>query len=465
MTDQVIVIGGGLAGLTAALRLAEAGRNPVLLETRPQLGGRAASFADVRSDLILDNCQHVLMGCCTNLIELYRMLGVDDKIIWTDTLHWLRPDGGVDVVSNGVLPAPLHQFGDVMRMRLLTRREKFRLGRTMLRMLRTGRSGHEQWRGRTFSAWLDKAGESERVRTLFWSPIIVSACNLDIHEVAATHALHVFQDAFLASRTSGRMGTPTVPLSDLYKPAQTLLAQQGGALRMRCGARSIDVVDGEVSAVRTADDVLECKTVVCAVPWSRARKLVTASDSRLSTLEGLGHSPILGIHVLVDRTVMHRPHLILPGRRIQWLFNKGPIDSDTDGAPGQHLHAVISAAHEWMDLDEAAINQAVMSELEQIVPAIRAAGVLGIRPVKERQATFRATPAAEALRPNAAPGPGDINGLVLAGDWCQTHWPATMEGAVMSGHLAAQAVLGPEARGPLPPLPAARLSTWLGVRR
>ncbi len=465
MTSRVIVIGGGLAGLTVALRLAEAGRDPLLLETRSHLGGRAASFADVRSDLVLDNCQHVLMGCCTNLIELYKTLGVDHNITWTDALHWLRPDGGVDVVSNGVLPAPLHQCGDVIKMRLLSPREKLRLGRTMVRILRTGQSGHERWRGRTFAAWLDAAGESERVRKLFWSPVIVSACNLDIHEVAATHALHVFQDAFLASRTSGRIGTPSVPLSNLYMQAQAILEHQGGSLRMRCGARSVDVEDGKVTAVRTADEVLECDTVVCAVPWSRARTLVTDCDSRLSKIQGLGHSPILGVHVLVDRTVMHRPHLILPGRPIQWLFNKGAMKHKADGPSGQHLHAVISAADKWMDLDEATIGRTVMSELEQIVPAIRAAEILGIRPVKERQATFRATPAAEALRPHAAPGMGDIAGLVLAGDWCQTNWPATMEGAVISGHLAAQAVLGPESRGPLPPLPAARLPRWLGVRR
>ena len=465
MTDRVVVIGGGLAGLTAALRLAEAGRNPVLLETRDTLGGRATSFADVRSDLVLDNCQHVLMGCCTNLLNLYRILGVEDAIEWSNTLHWMRPDGGIDVVGEGALPAPLHQFGDVLRMRLLTFREKLRLGRTMFRILRLGRSGHERWRGRTFAAWLDHAGESERVRRFFWSPVVVSACNLDIHEVAATHALHVFQGAFLASRTSSRMGIAAVPLAELYAPAQALLEQSGGSLRMRCGARSIDVVDGVVMGVHTADERIACSSVVCAVPWTRARKLVTAPDTRLAALGGLGHSPILGVHVLLDRTVMHRPHFVLPGRDVQWLFNKGDISCGPDGETGQHLHAVISAADAWMDLDEQTISRAVIKELEQIVPAIRVADVLGIRPVKERQATFRATPAAEALRPDAAPGPGDIAGLALAGDWCRTGWPATMEGAVISGHRAAQALLGLDADGAVEPLPPARLPRWLGVRR
>jgi squalene-associated FAD-dependent desaturase len=465
MSDRVIVIGGGLAGITAALRLAKAGRQPLLLESGSQLGGRATSFVDVRSEAVLDNCQHVVMGCCTNVLDLYRSLGMSDAIAWTDTLHWMRPDGGVDVVGQGAWPAPLHQFGDIVNMRLLSKIEKCRLARTMFGMLRLGRKGHERWRGRTFGAYLNAAGESLRVQSLFWSPVVVSTCNAHLHEVAATHPLQVFQNAFLASTVGGRMGLPTVPLRTIYKPVGALLEAQGGTLRTRCPVTSIAQANGCVSGVQIGAETLACSTVVCAVPWHKAQKIVPVQDARMVGLNALGHSAILGVHVFVDRLVMHRPHLVLPGRDIQWLFNKGEIDGGADGHRGQHLHAVISAAGAWMDLSEVAIGEAIVSQLQDIVPAIRAASILGIRPIKERRATFLATPAAQAVRPCAAPKPDDIQGLVLCGDWIQTGWPATMEGAVISGHLAAQAVLGPNAAGPCAPLCSAKIPRWLGVER
>ncbi|MCH2135880.1 MAG: hydroxysqualene dehydroxylase HpnE [Phycisphaerales bacterium] len=461
MSSRPVIIGAGLAGLTAALRLADADLRPLVLETRKGPGGRAISFDDVRSDLVLDNCQHVLMGCCTNLIALLEQIGVADAIEWSDTLAWMRPDGGVDVLETGRLPAPAHRMGSLLRMRLFSLREKVKLGRTMVKILRLGRSGHELWRGRTFAAFLDTCPCTEQLRQLFWDPVIISACNLALHEVAATHAFHVIQDAFLASREAGRIGVPSKPLSALYEPAVAKLTAAGGELRTGASVSRIEVGERRVKAVHTRSEVIPCDDVICSVPFNRLGSMLDAPDARVEGLRHLEHSPILGVHLLVDRVLMQREHLVTAGRQVQWVFNKGPLP---EGA-GQHLHAVISGADDWMALDEASIRHRILEDLEGVFPALRVAKIVGFRPVKERQATFRATPEAEALRPEAAPGQSDVQGLYLAGDWCRTGWPATMEGAVISGHLAAQALLGEAAAGPKGPLAPARLPRWLGIRR
>jgi predicted NAD/FAD-dependent oxidoreductase len=226
-----------------------------------------------------------------------------------------------------------------------------------------------------------------------------------------------------------------------------------------CAVGAIDVHDGHVCAVQTDQGTIEAQAVICATPWEKAAKLLPEGDTRRQGLEALGHSPILGVHLLVDRQVMHRPHLILPGREIQWLFNKGMHDGR------QHLHAVISAADDWMDRPQDEMQAGLLQELHRIMPALRTADAIEIRPIKARHATFRATPGAEAVRPAAGPGEDDVQGLYLAGDWCATGWPATMEGAVRSGHLAAQALLGRGAAGPVGPLATARLPRLLGLSR
>ncbi|MEE2907948.1 MAG: hydroxysqualene dehydroxylase HpnE [Planctomycetota bacterium] len=467
MTRRVVVIGGGLAGIAAAVRIADSGDQPIVLETRRKLGGRATSFPDQRSGQSLDNCQHVLMGCCTALLDLYQRLGVSDSIEWHESLYWFRDDGGHDTLKPGRLPAPLHTAAGFRRMRLLDNTAKRDIRRAMWRLLRGGDGLRAHWSGRTFGDFLEDTRQSPETIRLFWDTIIVSACNLPSHEVAAEHGMQVFQEAFLPSRWAGTMGLPTVPLAALYDPAESIIQEAGGELRLGCSVREICVENRRAVGVMTADDMVRGDAIMSTVPPDRLAKLlpeeVRSTDRRLAALDKFEFSPILGVHLHFSHAVMDLPHLILAGRSVHWIFNKG-----LDGEGRQHLHVVISAADDWMGLDEDAIVERVLDVIRPAVPRIAEHAPLTVRAVKEKRATFRATPDIEPLRPLAAPGTvglqgGDIESLYLAGDWCATGWPATMEGAVRSGYRAAAAFSQTDPG--IEEVPAGRLASWLGLGR
>ncbi len=463
---HVAVVGGGIAGLACALRLAEAGVGVAVIETRRKLGGRATSFVDPRTGEVLDNCQHVLMGCCTNLLDFYERLGVVDAIEWHPVVRWANPPRAPDVMQPGPLPAPAHFTGSFLRMRMLSLGAKIAVARAMWRLLRLGATGRARWEGRTFLEFLVETRQPEEAVRLFWSPVVVSACNLDVDRVGASPAMQVFQEGFLANRVAPVMGLSTLPLVRLYDPAEPAIIAAGGRLSLGVSARAIAFDGRRVTGVVTDEGMVDADAVVSAVPADRLAKLCSGSlrsaDGRLRHLESIGHGTILGVHLRFPVRVMEVPHLVLPGRGTQWLFDKGVGE---DGS--QHLHAVISDADAWMELDEPSIAARVVDDVRWALPAARGVEPTSVRSVKERRATFAAVPGLEARRPTAAPTgldrDGGVRNLFLAGDWTRTGWPATMEGAVRSGYLAAGAILGRRLVVPdLPPAPLARL---LGVAR
>lgn len=435
---SVIVVGGGIAGIACALRLSEAGVRVTLLETRKKLGGRATSFQDVRTGMTIDNCQHVSLGCCTNYLDFCKRLGVAGKIRWLREIHWVEPGGRTSVMTPGIFPAPGHFTGSFLGASFLTAREKVSIALAMHAALTADRA---LWRTRTFADWLAAHMQTRATIDKFWAPVVISACNLDVDRVCAASALHVFQEGFLAHRDAAAMGVSSVPLVELYDPAEQAIAQAGGELRLGAGVERI-----WIDRVRTtAGETLAADAVVCAVPPERAARLVDdelrAGDPRFAMLERIAHSPILGVHIAFDRPVMPVHSAVLVARPTQWLFRKDEA--------GRHVHAVISAADAWVPLDEAEITRRVLEDLHACFPASRGAVVESSRPVKEKLATFAPTPEVEAARPPQT-GP---SGLVLAGDYTQTGWPATMEGAVRSGYLAAGALLKMPASAVLvPPL-------------
>lgn len=449
---DVIVVGGGLAGIAAALRLAEAGRKTLLLETRKKLGGRATSFTDVRTGETLDNCQHVAMGCCVNYLDLCRRLGVENKLVWTSEIHWVEAGGRVSTMRPGLFPAPGHFTESTLAAKFLTLREKTAIARAMLAILRTTltTSPERERRGSnptsTFAAWLRAHHQPRSVIDKFWAPIIISACNISVDRADAGLALKVFRDGFLATRHSADIAVAGAPLVELYDPAEGALGRAGGEIRLGV---SVDRLDA--SSVTTPEgETIRAERVICAVPPERAAKTIDpslfASDPRFAPLASIEHSPILGVHLTFDREVMRLPHATLVERPTQWVFNKGR-DRGTEGSrdrvgEGQKMHAVISAADAWMDLTEEQIGARVLEDIRACFPGAfegsSAANLVRVRAVKEKRATFAATPEVEALRP-AATGP---SGLILAGDYTDIGWPATMEGATRSGYLAAAAAMG-----------------------
>jgi zeta-carotene desaturase len=448
---NVLVIGGGIAGLSAAIRLAEHGVKVTLLETRRKLGGRATSFKDVRSERVLDNCQHVVLGCCTNYLDFLGRLGAAEKIRWHDEQYWIEEGGRISVIRPGPLPTPAHFGLSMLGTSLLSLRESTALGLCCAAILRTDRA---KWDDRTFGAFLRSHGQTERVINRFWAPVVVSACNMEVGTVSAAAALHVFQEGFLANRHAARIGVPSVPLVELYDRAEALITAAGGRVVLGAGVERV----AAHSAFTTGGELHEAETVICAVPVERVGRIVDpaakAIDERFAPLDEFTHSPILGVHLEFDRNVMgSMPHCVLVERGTQWIFRKND--------DGTYVHAVISAADAWVALDEEEIARRVVADMHACMPKSRSAKLVRARAVKEKLATFAPVPGLGAKRP----GPTGPSGIVLAGDYTDTGWPATMEGAARSGYAAAAAVLGlPRDEVVVPSLPIAVLSRVLGLR-
>lgn len=446
--DPVVIVGGGIAGISAALRLSEAGVPVLLLETRRKLGGRATSFSDVRTGHTIDNCQHVAMGCCTNYLDLLDRLGAADDVEWHDRIHWYEPGGRTSVMAPGPLPAPAHYSQSFLGQKFLSLRDKAAIARAMLAMLRCDRA---QLTDQTFGVWLAAHRQPESAVRAFWTPVVVSACNLSVDRVAASSAIHVFQEGFLAHRGASRLGVPRVPLIRLYDRAEPAIAAVGGEMRLGTGVERIDYD----RVLTTSGETVRARCVICAVAPERAVKLVAPDlctvDPRFDAIQRIEYSPILGVHLAFDRPIMHTPNAVLVDRPTQWLFRK----SDS----GDMIHAVISAADDWIPLSEDEITRRVLEDIRLCLPGSRDAVVRSSRPVKEKRATFAPTPATEAARP----GTNGPSGIILAGDYVRTGWPATMEGATRSGYLAAAAVLGEDPqRLLLPSLRVAPLARLLG---
>lgn len=449
-----IIVGAGLAGIAAAVRLADAGVRVTMLETRKKLGGRATSFADVRSGEVLDNCQHVVLGCCTNYLDLLTRLGAVNAITWHDEQYWIEAGGRTSVIRPCALPAPLHFSIATARARFLSRRDVLALARIGSALLRVDRSKHAN---ETFGTFLARHHQTESVIRKFWSPIVVSACNLDVDRVAANVALHVFQEGFLGSPLAARIGVPNVPLVELYANVESLIAPRGGRVLFGRGAEQID----ETGVTTTDGERFEADAdtrVIVAVPVERVNRLVApdiqSRDPRFAPLARFTHSPILGVHLRFDRPVLTTPHAVLVDRPTQWLFRK-------DGE-GKYLHAVISAAEAWMELSEAQIGERVLADIHACIPVSRDAKLEMVRAVKEKLATFAPLPGLDDARPHAE---HPASRLILAGDYTATGWPATMEGAARSGYAAAAAALGVSREQiVIRPLRAGAVARTLGLR-
>jgi len=424
--DDVVIVGGGLAGISCALTLAENGATVRVLETRKKLGGRATSFEDVRTGHVIDNCQHVAMGCCTNYLDLCGRLGVLDKFEWHDSTWWYEDGGRVSVLRPGALPEPAHMTSSFAFAKFLTTGEKFAIAKAMGAIVFEHR---ERCALETFAQWLARKGQPAGAVEKFWQPVIVSACNVTCDRVSAAVALHVFQEGFLANKKAPSVGLSRVPLVELYDPAEDAICASGGSITLGASVASV----GLDHVVTSAGERIEAGRVVCAVTFERALKIVLPeiqeADERFASMRSLTHSPILGVHLEFDRPVLETPHGVLVGKGTQWVFRK---DDE-----GRRVHAVISAADEWMGMNEDRITERVCADIFACIPDAAGAGVVSSRPVKEKLATYVASPEGEANRPTTL---GE-SGLILAGDYVRSGWPSTMEGAVRSGTLAAEAVL------------------------
>ncbi|HEX8201586.1 MAG TPA: hydroxysqualene dehydroxylase HpnE [Isosphaeraceae bacterium] len=462
---HVVIVGGGLAGLATAAALVGHGLRITLLESRPRLGGRASSFVDPATGEHVDNCQHVSMACCTNLADFCRRVGTADLFRREPAVLFLDEQGRLSPLGAGRLPAPFHLAGGFLRARYLTWAEKLRVGYGLARLVRD-RAGRP---GETFAAWLLRHGQTPRTVERFWATVLVSALNERLDRMDVGHARKVFLDGFLRNRAGAAMEVPLVPLGELYGTRlERWLGEHGVDVRLTTGVRSVDL-DAEGSACGVtlrSGEVLAADFVVAAVPFDRVAGILPegarARIAGLAHLEQFQSSPITGVHLWFDRPVCPFDHAVVVGRLIQWVFNHTALQGRVGpSGAGQYLQLVISASYDLLGLDKAAILAAVRADLARIWPATDEANLRRWWVVTEHGATFSVRPGIDALRPAQHT---EVEGLFLAGDWTATGWPATMEGAVRSGYLAAEGVLadlGRPARLLRPGLRAAPLARLL----
>jgi zeta-carotene desaturase len=414
---NVIVIGGGLAGLSAAAALGSAGFGVRVFEARPFLGGRATSFplapSEDASELI-DNCQHVLLRCCVNLLDFYKRLGVLDRISFYREFYFIEPGGRISILRRGLLPAPLHFTGSFLGLRFLSLGDKIAIARGLL-ALRHERTRRDDLDRITMLEWLREKRQTPRAIERFWRQVLVSAINEDIGRLAARHGFQVFWLGFLARADAYEMGVPAIPLGELYR-AELWQAAGDVSLRLRTPVERIDP-----EGIIAAGERHTAEYYICALPFERLPVLGLPAPA-------FEHSPITGIHLWFDRRITDLPHATLLDRTVQWVFNK---------SEGRYLQLVVSASRELAAASRADIIALAVRELGEFFPAARGARLEKAHVIKELRATYSAAPGTEALRPPPETGRPD---LFLAGDWTRSGWPATMEGAVRSGYLAAEAV-------------------------
>jgi len=438
----VVIVGGGLAGLSAAAVLAGHGLDITLLESRPRLGGRAGSFTDPATGELVDNCQHVSMSCCTNLADFCDRVGTGTLFRRAPEILFLDEAGVVSPLRPGPWPAPFHLAGSFLRAGYLTLGEKLRVAYGLAR-LRYDRAGTP---GESFADWLLRHGQTTRTIERYWATVLVSALNELPSQMDIGHARKVFFDGFLRNRRGSTMEVPTVPLGELYGTRlETWLDSRDVRVRLPTGAKSIEVDDeGAIAGVTLrGGERLDADFVVLSVPFDRVRSFLDARTLEaipgLSAIDSMRSSPITGVHLWFDREVCPLEHAVLVGRTVQWVFNHTKIQGrEAPEGGGQYLQLVISASYDLAPMTKEQILEVAMSDLSALWPSAREAKLARWWVVTEHGATFAVRPGIDAIRP-AQRTP--IEGLFLAGDWTATGWPATMEGAVRSGYLAAEGVL------------------------
>jgi squalene-associated FAD-dependent desaturase len=425
---EVIAIGGGLVGLAAAAALGSAGHSVKLFEGRPFPGGRATSYEIGTGDEaeLIDNCQHILLRCCVNLLDFYQRLGVEKDIAFHREFTFIEPGGRRSVLKSGVFPAPAHFAEAFLKLTFLNGREKLAVGRALLAI---GRESHRADLDRiTMLDWLREKKQPARAIERFWRQVLVSAVNEELDRMAASHGFQVFRLGFLARSDAYQMGIPAVPLGELYS-RETWKRFGNVELHFRTPVTSVATHDDIVHAILTGGPSGEIQHTadyyVSALPFEKITAVIPGLSVNVDRFE---HSPITGIHLWFDRPVTDLPHATLLDRTIQWMFNK---------RDGRYLQLVVSASRGLVETPRAEVIALALRELAEFFPLVREAKLEKAHVVKEIRATFSAKPGLEPFRPAART---KIANLFLAGDWTRSGWPATMEGAVRSGYLAAEAV-------------------------
>ncbi len=423
---RAAVIGGGLVGpRLSRCALGSAGIRSRYLRSAQFPRRPRDVWAPSASDdgEMIDNCQHVLLRCCVNLLDLYRRLGVESKIRFHREFHFIEPGGRTSILKRGMLPAPAHFFGSFVKLKFLGVADKIGIARAIsaIPQERVTRTDLDRI---TMLDWLHEKRQTNTAIERYWRQVLVSAVNEDLERMAAAHGFQVFWLGMIARADSYEMGIPDVPLRELYD--EQSLARTGSVrIHHRSSVTAIETGDAGVTAIHTAVGRGVADFYISALPFERLQPLLPNLPVEWAAFE---HSPITGIHLWFDRPVTSLPHATLLDRTMQWMFNK---------SEGRHIQAVVSASRTLLEMPRQEIIDLAVRELAEFFPAVKEARLEKAQVIKEVRATFSASPGLEALRPASRT---HLKNFFLAGDWTRSGWPATMEGAVRSGYLAAEAV-------------------------
>jgi len=460
--SDVIVVGAGAAGLATAAALTGAGKSVTVLERKPYVGGRAYSYEHPALGEVVDS-QHVLLGCCTNLIDLCEQAGSADKIRWYDKQTFLEPNGTASTIETSGLPAPLHFAPSFAAMSTLDWKDKAGLARGLMEFFR----GYPAVDNESVEQWLKRTRQTERSIRHFWNPILMATLNDKAAHCSTRYAGKVFHELFVKSSTGGRLGIPTVPLSEFYAAIACLVELQGGTVQLRASVEAITQEQDGSWRVSIADRDYVADAIVLALPFEQTQRLLPAvtlndryANPALNTRDQLElklarqiHSPFTSVLLWFDREITDLDHAWLLDTTIEWFFHKSRIRRYPK-EKGSYVEVVIAGSRAQLSMTREGILSSAIRELAMFFPEVSRARLIKSGVLKEARATFSVMPGLDRFRPG---NQTDWPGFYLAGDWTATEWPSTMEGAVRSGRLAAGTLVGDKGRFMAKEIPASGL--------
>ena len=453
---DAIIIGGGLSGLSAAVELSALGRKVLLLEQHPHCGGRTYSFLDTATGSFVDNGQHLMMGCYRAARRFLRLIGAEHLALLQPALriNFLCPYQDHNNLVCARFPAPFNLLGGLLGFTAIPFKDRLKMLMVAKELMSTSSEKEMELDHLTAEEWLTKLGQSGTSRKYLWDVITIGALNNFPKNVSALMLLRVLRTAFHGKSENASLFIPRVGLSELFVyPAVQFIKTHGGEVRTGIGVESMMLEGTLVRSVRTSEGKeLQAKSFISAVPWYSFEEIQSAShyrskregDQRIvisdNHLKGsFKSSPIISIHLWLDREITSLDFAALLETRIQWLFNKSKLlnEKRVGTAIQQYLSLVISSAQEFISLNKKQLIEIAMEDLRRVLPQARDAKVIHSLVIKEKRATFIPFPGLEALRPDVRT---KLENLFLAGDWTATGYPATIEGAVMSGRRAAELI-------------------------
>ena len=463
---QVAIIGGGLAGMSAALALRE---QPIdlditLYESRRTTGGRAGSFVDSQTGDSVDYCQHVAMGCCTNLLAMMRHAGLEDAFTRYSELSFHHPDHApARFDKSKLLPAPFHLLPSLLRLPYLSWRQRYEISHGIFALMRARPKDLVHI---TAGSWLVDHGQSANTIRNHWDVVIASALGESCNQVSMAAARKVFIDGFLVSHESSDILVPVKSLATLFGvELPKSVVRQRVFLKTGTKVRTIAMTSDDSIQIVIENNATRFDHVILAVPFFALSKVLNRETAIAAGLAAERYanvpcSPITGIHLWFDKPILRQPHAVMVGTLSQWVFQR-QSDAQTLAANSHYIQVVISASHGLRQMHADELIAQVVRELRHAFPLAANAKLIHGRIVTDPQAVFSLRPDVDAMRPASRTG---LPCLHLAGDFVQTGWPATMEGAVISGRMAASSLLeklGYPAVTIDPGLRPSLLSRWL----